>query len=240
MLLLTESITPFDWQRLLWSDTAPLAYLGEVVVRCLFTYLCILTALRITGRRQVKQLSMFELSVVLGLGSVAGDTMFAPDVALLHAATVFAVVMSLYLLFNHLTEWFPRFSDWLEGKPVLLIQDGRIEVGSFAKQNLTHKELFGQLRQVQVEHLGQVRRVYIEATGEMSIYFYPPDESVRPGLPIFPEALAALPTQYTGRGAHACVYCGHVAPHPPGSDPACPACHHTAGWLPVSTAVRVA
>ena len=236
---MSTPITPFDWQRLLWSDTAPPTYLWEVVARCLFTYLCILAALRVTGRRQVKQLSMFELSVVLGLGSVAGDTMFSPDVPLSHAAVVFALVMGLYLLFNHLTEWFPKFSDWLEGKPVLLVQDGRIEIGSFDKQNLTHKELFGQLRLHQIEHLGQVRRVYIEATGEMSIFFYPADEPVRPGLPILPEAFAILPTDQIGRGAQACANCGHVEPHL--SDPAaeCPACHQTRGWLPVSTARRI-
>ena len=135
------SVTPFDWQRLLWSNTIPLAFLGEIAARCLFTYLCILGALRITGRRQVKQLSMFELSVVLGLGSVAGDTMFNPEIPLSHAAVTFAVVMALYLLFNHLTEWYPRFSDWLEGKPVLLVEDGRINEVNFANQNLTHKEL---------------------------------------------------------------------------------------------------
>lgn len=238
---MNESITPFDWQRLLWSDTAPPAFLWEVAVRCVFTYLCILGALRVTGRRQVKQLSMFELSVVLGLGSVAGDTMFYPEVPLSHAAVTFAVVMGLYLLFNHLTEWFPKFSDWLEGKPVLLVQDGQIEVAAFAKQNLTHKELFGQLRQSQVEHLGQVRRVYIEATGEMSIYFYPDDEPVRPGLPIFPEILAALPTHLTDRDAHACCYCGHVEePAPISATTECPECHRTEGWLPVSAARRVA
>lgn len=233
------SVTPFDWQRLLWSDTAPPSYLWEVVLRCLFTYLCILAALRVTGRRQVKQLSMFELSVVLGLGSVAGDTMFAADVALAHAAVVFAVVMGLYLLFNHLTEWFPKFSDWLEGKPVLLVRDGRIEIGSFDKQNLTHKELFGQLRLQHIEHLGQVRRVYIEATGEMSIFFYPDDEPVRPGLPILPEPIAALPAALTGRGAHACGYCGEVVPQVPDSAAACPACHQAGGWLPVCTTRRV-
>ena len=142
------------------------------------------------------------------MGSVAGDTMFSPDVPLSHAAVVFALVMGLYLLFNHLTEWFPKFSDWLEGKPVLLVQDGRIEIGAFDKQNLTHKELFGQLRLHQIEHLGQVRRMYIEATGEMSIFFYPPDELVRPGLPILPEAFAILPADQIGRGAHACANCG--------------------------------
>ncbi len=234
-----EPIIPFDWQRLLFSDTAPPSFLWEVVARCVFTYLCILVALRITGRRQVKQLSMFELSIVLGLGSVAGDTMFSPDVPLSHAAVTFAVVMALYLLFNHLTEWFPKFSDWLEGKPVLLVQDGQIEVASFDKQNLTHKELFGELRQLHIEQLGQVRRCYIEATGNMSVFFYAEDEPVRPGLPLFPEGLAEATNQLKTAGPHACCHCGHPQELPAGPAPTCPRCGESDQWLPVSRARRV-
>jgi uncharacterized membrane protein YcaP (DUF421 family) len=233
------SITPFDWQRLLFSDNAPLSYHWEVVVRCVFTYLFILGALRITGRRQVKQLSLFELSIVLGLGSVAGDTMFYPDVPLAHAALTFGVVMGMYLLFNHLTEWYPKFSDWLEGKPILLVQDGQIEVTPFDKQNLTHKELFGQLRQHQVEHLGQVRRLYIEATGEMSVFFYPEDAPVLPGLPIFPEGLAEATPHIAQAGPYACCHCGRPQTLAVGVAPECPRCRKAHQWLPVCTAKRV-
>ena len=52
--------------------------------------------------------------------------MFYDDTPLLPVVVVFMVVGALYWLFNRLTEWFPRFGDWLEGKPVLLIENGRI------------------------------------------------------------------------------------------------------------------
>jgi len=187
-MLLAAPIEPFDWHRLLWTDDAPPLFLLEVAFRCIITYLLVIGALRITGRRGVRQLSIFELSIILALGSAAGDAMFYHDVALLHVALVFVVVTALYLLFNRLTEKFPRFSDWLEGAPVLLIEDGQVQLENFNRQNLTQKELFGELRQLQVEHLGQVRRAYIEATGDVSIYFFE-DEDVRPGLPIWPERL---------------------------------------------------
>ena len=157
-MLLAAAIEPFDWQRLLWSADAPPAYLGEVVFRCVVTYLLTLAALRVTGRRGVRQLSIFELSIILALGSAAGDAMFYAEVPLMHVAVVFVVVPGLYWLFNRLTEWFPRFSDWFEGAPVLLVEDGRLNLANFRSLRLTQKELFGELRQQQVEHLGQVRR----------------------------------------------------------------------------------
>ena len=114
------------------------------------------------------------------------------DMPLLHVAVVFAVVPALYWLFNRFTEWSPRFSDWLEGAPLLLVEDGRVHMENFRQLRLTQKKLFGELRQHQVEHLGQVRRAYMETTGNLSIYFYPETEPVRPGLPTWPERFRHL------------------------------------------------
>jgi uncharacterized membrane protein YcaP (DUF421 family) len=236
-LFLAEPVVPFDWQRLLLTGEQSPLYALEVVVRCVVTYLMLLSALRITGRRSVKQLSLFELSIVIGLGSIAGDTMFYPEVPLSHAVIVFGVVMSLYLLFNRLTELSPKFSDWMEGTDVLLLHQGQLNWEKFEKQNITQKELFGELRQQQVEHLGQLKAVYSEATGQMSLFFYE-DADVRPGLSIIPEELTSAAETVAKAGPHACATCGHVQDLQPTSAFACPVCREKR-WLAASTARRV-
>ncbi|MCB2407625.1 DUF421 domain-containing protein [Hymenobacter lucidus] len=236
-MLLAADIQPFDWQRVLFSEDAPPLFLLEVALRCVVTYLMIIGALRVTGRRGVRQLSIFELSIILALGSAAGDAMLYDDTPLLHAAVVFAVVSGMYLLFNWLTEKFPKFSDWLEGKPVLLVEDGRICIEQFRQQNLTQKELFGELRQMQVEHLGQVRRAYIEATGDISIYFFS-DEDVRPGLPIWPERLEQLHRRVPEADHYACCTCGQVQELPKGGVAQCPVCQDDQ-WIPAGDEKRI-
>jgi uncharacterized membrane protein YcaP (DUF421 family) len=236
-MFLAASITPFDWNRILLSEDSPPLFLLEVVLRCVVTYLLVLGALRVTGRRGVRQLSIFELSIILALGSAAGDAMFYHDVAILHVVVVFVVVTALYSLFNRLTEKYPYFSDWLEGAPVLLVENGEIHMANFTKQNITQKEMFGELRQRQVEHLGQVRRVYIEATGNFSAFFYE-DEDVRPGLPIYPEGLMQTPHQVEVAGLNACAQCGHVKELPAG--PAtCTVCQNDT-WIATIDSKRVA
>ncbi len=232
-----DPVIPFDWHRIWWADDVSWPFLLEIAFRCGFTYLLILGALRIMGRRGVRQLSIFELSIILGLGSAAGDAMLYDDTPLLPAAVVFGVVTALYVLFNRLTEWYPRFSDWLEGKPVLLIECGVISQSGFGSQNLTLKELFGELRQLQVEHLGQVRRAYIEATGEFSVFFFE-DEQVLPGLPIWPELLRTAQPTAAQPGPHACANCGQVRELADAAQARCPVCENES-WLPASTARRV-
>jgi len=232
-----EQITPFDWQRIIWSVEAPPAFLGEVVLRCVVTYLLVLGALRVTGRRGVRQLSIFELSIILALGSAAGDAMFYSDVPLAHVAVVFVVVSLLYLGFNRLTERSAKFSNWLEGATECLIDEGKVEMEAFKKQNLTQKELFGELRQHQVEHLGQVRRLYIEATGNISVYFYP-DADVRPGLPIWPEVLQKAQLEISAAGSYACSVCGYTSQLTPGKH-VCALCSNQK-WVPSCAAKRQA
>ncbi|SHK96021.1 DUF421 domain-containing protein [Hymenobacter psychrotolerans] len=237
-MLFAAAVQPFDWHRILLSDDIPPLFLLEIVLRCVLTYLLILGALRVTGRRGVRQLSIFELSIILALGSAAGDAMFYEDVPLLHVAVVFVVVPVVYLLFNWFTEKWPWFSDWLEGAPVLLVDQGEIQIRNFQNQNLTQKELFGELRQRQIEHLGQVRRAYIEATGDISVYFFE-DEETRPGMPIWPERLEKSLRRAEKAGAYACACCGHVQELARGNPAQCTSCQNDA-WLEACEAKRIA
>jgi uncharacterized membrane protein YcaP (DUF421 family) len=239
-LLLAADIMPFDWQRLFLSDQAPASYLWEVVVRSVFAFLLTIGALRITGKRGVRQLSLFEFGLILVLGAAAGDATFYHDVPLLYVVVVFMVVMALYVLFNYLIDRHPRVERLLEGAPELIIVEGEIDFAAFTKASLTAQELFGQMRQFQVEHLGQVRRLYLEATGEVSIYFFEPEDK-RPGLPIWPELYHQAMHELPRAGHYACHACGTVRELPAGPAPApCPRCQQAQGWLAACDVPRTA
>ncbi|MGI4759954.1 MAG: DUF421 domain-containing protein [Janthinobacterium lividum] len=237
--MLTD-IAPFDWQRLFISDQAPASFLWEVVVRSIFAFVLTIGALRITGKRGVRQLSLFEFGLILVLGSAGGDATFYHDVPLLYVVVVFAVVMALYVLFNYLIDQHPRIERLFEGAPELIIIEGEIDFPAFTKASLTAQELFGQLRQLQVEHLGQVRRLYLEATGEISVYFFEPAHE-RPGLPIWPERYHQALRELPEAGPYACHACATVRELPAGPALApCPRCQQAQGWLAACSTPRTA
>src|SRR5690606_24374756 len=74
-------------------DGASSELLVEIVLRTLIMFLLILIILRISGRRGVRQLTLFEVAIILGLGSAAGDPMFQDDLPILHAILVFLTVI---------------------------------------------------------------------------------------------------------------------------------------------------
>jgi len=198
----------FEWQRVLINDH-PFEFLFEVVFRSIVMFIVLLITLRFTGKRGVKQLSIFETVIIIALGSAAGDPMFYEDVGIIPAVTVFAVIILLYRFVTMLTGKFKWFEQLVEGKTECLIQEGKFSIDTFEKEGLAQDEFFSELRVNSVEHLGQVRNAYLETSGEVSVFYYS-DEDVKFGLPILPQLFENRSKTIQERGIHACTFCANT------------------------------
>lgn len=216
----------------------PFTFLLEVVLRTIIMFVIILVALRASGKRGIKQLSVFELVLIIGLGSAAGDPMFYEDVGILPAFVVFLVVISLYTFVTRLSDRFVKVEKVLEGEPLYVIRDGKLLPDAFRESGLSQDEFFAALRLSHVEHLGQVRTVLIETSGEFSILFYADDE-VRHGLPIFPDDLKRKLTGNETCDHIACTKCGGTR-NRNGLEklPTCPQCE-VHEWVEASATRRI-
>ena len=112
-----------DWKALL-IGAENWGFLAEVFLRTLIMYFIILIGLRLLGKRGVRQLSVFELVVIISLGSAAGDPMFYKEVGLMIPVVVFTVIVGAYRLTTYFMAKSERFDDLVEGKCVYLIKDG--------------------------------------------------------------------------------------------------------------------
>ncbi|MDR7130705.1 uncharacterized membrane protein YcaP (DUF421 family) [Algoriphagus sp. 4150] len=205
----TESFDFFDTKRLLIGEDIPYVFLAEVVLRTTIMFFVVLLILRLSGKRGIKQLSVFELAIIISLGSAAGDPMFYEDVALLPAILVFVIVISLYKLITYLAGRFEKIERFVEGKPVKLIESGKIILASIHEESLAYDELFSQLRQQRVSHLGQVKSAYLETSGDLSVFYFP-DEDVMPGLPILPDVYAFPCKEFEPGNNYCCTHCGEL------------------------------
>lgn len=212
----------FDWQRMLLGDF-PFLFLGEVAFRAGFAFLVVFVFLKVSGRRGIRQLSLFELVVILTLGSAAGDVSFYEDVPLLPVAMVFVTLLVLYRATVLTMSHSERFSNWMEGKPVTIIKDGLYELNSLDYMNISSDEFFMELRQQGVEHLGQVRLGILETDGDVSLYFYSA-EAVKPGLSVLPGEHRTDYKHVPETAVYACTRCGHTQLMERQQQAACPRC----------------
>ncbi len=226
---MSDPVQPFDWERML-IDQFPWTYLGEVAFRTVFMFLVLLTALAVSGKREVRQLSIYELVLLIGLGSAAGDPMFYHDVPLSSAVVVFVVMMSCYKLATYISDRNQLVRETLEGKPVYVIESGCVLIENFSQEDIELGELFSDLRASGIEQLGQVRLAIVEPNGQLSVFKFSPDD-VREGLPILPKEFDRRTDHIHGPGHYACCSCGGVQPFKaPANQPKCPRCDQSV-WV---------
>ena len=214
----------------------PYVFLLEVLFRTAVMFAFLLVALRFTGQRGVKQLSIFEIVIIIAMGSAAGDPMFYEDVGILPALCVFVVVISSYRLVTWLTGKSKWVEHLLEGRAELLVEDGVFSVAKFKKQDIAQDEFFSELRHRSIEHLGQVKYAFLEPSGNISVFFLPDDE-VRPGLPLIPSKFEQKSKTIPHKGLFACTNCGSTQ-HNSAGQAICPTCHKDE-WVEAIGGVRI-
>ena len=198
----------FEWERIMLDDL-PVHFLFEVIFRSSVMFILLLLTLKLTGKRGVKQLSVFETVIIIALGSAAGDPMFYEDVAIAPAIIVFIVIIFWYRLVTWLTTKSKKFEDFIEGKTECIIKEGKFSTETFKKESLAQDEFFSELRIKSVEHLGQIKNAFMESSGEISIYYYP-DEDVKYGLPITPFLYKLKNKNIASDGIYSCTFCGQT------------------------------
>lgn len=211
---------------------ADYSFLTSIMVRTFVMFLIILIFLRILGKRGIKQLSVFELVVILGLGSAAGDPMIYKEIGLLSALTAFTVIAVCYKLLTLLVFKFKWIENLVEGKEVYIIKKGKFSIDEFKKESLSKDEFFMELRLRGVFHLGQVEYAILETTGEVSVYFYD-YEQTKYGLPILPDSLKKTVKTFEVDTFYSCTFCGQTIKYNIENTFVCPNCQNTE-WVKAS------
>ncbi|MDQ3111874.1 MAG: DUF421 domain-containing protein [Bacteroidota bacterium] len=200
-------ILKIDWQSILVGEE-DWNFLWQVPARSLVMFIVVLVSLRLIGKRAVMQ-GVFEVALIIALGSAAGDAMFYSKVGLLPAILVFATIVFFYKIINHFMAKNSFFERFLQGKMLHLIFEGEFVLEGLKKEELGYNEIFSDLRLLNVSQLGQVKNAYIEPSGRISIFFYP-DEETKYGLSILPDDLKKKIMHITAGRRYSCAECAQT------------------------------
>ena len=225
-----------DWNEIFFGQE-PMSFFFEIILRTVIMFTVVVVTLNFTGKRGVRQLSIFEMVMIIALGSAAGDPMFYREVGVLHAITVFLIVLIVYRIIIWLITHFEKVEAILEGKPVYLVKDGRFNVGFSQNKELGADEFFSELRVMHIDHLGQLKCAVLESNGQLSVLFFS-DEEVKPGLPIWPELYDKKSRDIKEEGLYACSNCGLTEVIKRNGGYTCTQCGHNE-WVPAISCTRI-
>ena len=167
-----EQITAFDWHRMLLGDAPPL-FMLEIVFRAIVIYLFALVFLHLLGKRGRREITPLEYLVIIALGSATGDAMFYPEVPLLYAAVVIVAVLLVADGIAWLKVRLEPLEEYIDGAPILLVEDGRVLEANLRREKISEGELHGMLRERRVEDIADVRYAILESTGALSVFRAP-------------------------------------------------------------------
>lgn len=141
----------------------------ELVVRGAAVYAFLLVILRISGKRQVGQLAPFDLVLLLVLSNAVQNSMNGGDNSLVGGLVSAATLIGLNYLVGLATFKSKRLEAILEGRPQVVIHDGKVFEDVMARAQLTHHELQAALRQAGCATSEDVQAAILENNGAISV-----------------------------------------------------------------------
>jgi uncharacterized membrane protein YcaP (DUF421 family) len=146
--------------------------LAQIVVRTGVIYLLVLIGVRLSGKREVGQMTPFDLTLLLLLSNSVQNAMTGPDTSLAGGAVAASTLLILNYLVADLSGTNRRFRRWIQGQPTLLVHDGKTIEAHMARERVSMDELQRALREHGINSCDQVALAVLEVDGSISCLKY--------------------------------------------------------------------
>jgi uncharacterized membrane protein YcaP (DUF421 family) len=144
----------------------------QIVLRTGVIYLLVLIGVRLSGKREVGQMTPFDLTLLLLLSNSVQNAMTGPDTSLLGGAVAASTLLVLNYLVANISGGSRRFRKLVEGEPSLLVHDGKIIEPHMERERVSLDELHRALREHGINSCDQVALAVLEVDGSISCLKY--------------------------------------------------------------------
>jgi uncharacterized membrane protein YcaP (DUF421 family) len=144
----------------------------EIALRTTVVYAMVLIGIRLTGKREVGQMTPFDLTLLLLLTNSVQNAMTGPDTSVMGGAAAALVLLSLNFLLAEVSGINRRFRKMIQGSPTLLIHNGQCLTPHMAKEHISMDELERALREHGVACAADAALAVLEVDGSISVLKY--------------------------------------------------------------------
>ncbi len=144
----------------------------QIVLRTGLIYLLVLLGVRLSGKREVGQMTPFDLTLLLLLSNSVQNAMTGPDTSLAGGAVAACTLLILNYLVAEVSGGNRRFRRLIQGQPTLLIHDGKTIESHMAKEHVSVDELHRALREHGISNIDQTALAVLEVDGSISCIKY--------------------------------------------------------------------
>lgn len=141
----------------------------DIAFRSSCVYIFMIVAFRIFGKRELSQLSIADLALVVLISNAVQNAMVGENTTLLGGLTAGTVLFALNMMLGFLMFRFKGFRSLVQSEPVTLIYEGKIIPKNMKEVLLSDDELMAAVREHGVEKISDVSLAIMEVDGNISI-----------------------------------------------------------------------
>ncbi len=141
----------------------------RIIGSTLAVYLFIIIALRLFGKKELAQLSVFDLVFILLISNAVQNAMLGENTTLSGGLVAAGSLFIVNYLMKYLQFLFPGFSRLVQGEALMLVYKGKINESHLKQAKISHDELMETVREHGISTIAEVDLAILEVDGNISV-----------------------------------------------------------------------
>ena len=167
--------------------------IGLLLLRVVLFYFVIMLSMRLMGKREIGQLSIFDLVVSIMIAEVSAMSLESADAPVVDGLIIIASLVFMQIGMSWLTLKSVTMRFLIEGRPTLIISNGQIRDREMQRTRYSMSDLMTQLREKNIASVADVEFAVLETTGKLSVFPKAEKQPVTAGDLSIPTPRTVLP-----------------------------------------------
>lgn len=158
-----------EWLAAVFSHPKSASDALSIAGKTTIVYLFLVIGLRLLGKRELGQMNIYDLVLIIVLANAVQNAMVGDDNTLFGGVTAAITLLILNRLFTMAMARSPRLERVMVGQPVLILNDGQLISDHMRHEGVTTEQVMAALREHGLERLDQAHMCVLEADGSISV-----------------------------------------------------------------------
>ena len=141
----------------------------RIILSSVAVYFFIILAIRLFGKKELTQLSVYDLVFILLISNAVQNAMVGPDSTLSGGLVAAASLFVVNYILKRLQFRFPQFGKAIQGEAIMLVFEGKILSSHLKDAGITEDELMEVIREHGVASVSEVDLAVLEVDGNISV-----------------------------------------------------------------------
>lgn len=156
------------WSNMFTLDPTAVTW-AEKILRPMIVYVALIVLLRVVGKRELAQLNPLDLVVILSLSNTVQNAIIGNDTSLVGGIVGAGALLLINAAVAYIKYRWPRVETLTEGKPVTMIEDGKIDHRILKSELMTESDLDIIAHENGFENAGEIDRLVLDPNGSFLV-----------------------------------------------------------------------